>query len=33
MTIGEEELLAQAGDILFLKGGLLNVGIPKNCLY
>ena len=33
MTIGEEEFLAQAGDIIFVKGGLLHGGIPKNCLY
>lgn len=33
MTIGEEEFTAKAGDIIFIKGGLLHGGIPKNCLY
>ena len=33
MTIGEEEFNAKAGDIIFIKGGLLHGGIPKNCLY
>ena len=33
MTISEEEFLATEGDIIFVKGGLLHGGIPKNCLY
>ena len=33
MTIGEDEFTAKAGDIIFIKGGLLHGGIPKNCLY
>lgn len=33
MTIGEEEFLAKTGDIIFVKGGLLHGGIPKDCLY
>ena len=33
MTISEEEFLAKEGDIIFVKGGLLHGGIPKNCLY
>ena len=31
MTISEEEFLAKEGDIIFVKGGLLHGGIPKNC--
>ena len=33
MTIGEDEFTANAGDIIFIKGGLLHGGIPKDCLY
>ena len=33
MTIGEDEFTAKSGDIIFIKGGLLHGGIPKNCLY
>ena len=33
MTIGEEEFLARAGDIIFVKGGLLHGGIPVKCMY
>ena len=33
MTISEEEFLAREGEIIFVKGGLLHGGIPKNCLY
>ena len=33
MTISEEEFLAREGDIIFVKGGLLHGGIPKECLY
>ena len=33
MTIGEDEFTAKSGDIIFVKGGLLHGGIPKNCLY
>lgn len=33
MTIGEDEFLASPGDIIFVKGGLLHGGIPKDCLY
>ncbi|HJA18529.1 MAG TPA: AraC family ligand binding domain-containing protein, partial [Candidatus Mediterraneibacter ornithocaccae] len=33
MTIDEDEFTAKAGDIIFIKGGLLHGGIPKNCLY
>lgn len=33
MTIDEDEFTARTGDIIFIKGGLLHGGIPKNCLY
>ena len=33
MTIGEDEFTAKSGYIIFIKGGLLHGGIPKNCLY
>lgn len=33
MTIGEDEFNAKAGDLIFIKGGLLHGGIPKNCVY
>ena len=33
MTISEDEFTAREGDIVFIKGGLLHGGIPKNCLY
>ena len=33
MTINENEFAANAGDVLFIKGGLLHGGIPKDCLY
>ena len=33
MTIGEEEFPSHVGDIIFVKGGLLHGGIPKNCIY
>ena len=33
MTIGEDEVTAKSGDIIFIKGGLLHGGIPKNCMY
>lgn len=33
MTIGDDEFIAKSGDIIFIKGGLLHGGIPKNCQY
>lgn len=33
MTIGETEFTAKAGDLIFIKSGLLHGGIPKDCLY
>ena len=33
MTIDEDEFTARSGDIIFIKGGLLHGGRPKNCLY
>ena len=33
MTISEDEFTAGEGDIVFIKGGLLHGGIPRNCLY
>ena len=33
MSIGESEFTAEAGDLIFIKGGLLHGGIPKDCVY
>ena len=33
MTINENEFVADAGDVIFVKGGLLHGGIPRDCLY
>lgn len=33
MTISEDEFTAKSGDIIFVKGGLLHGGIPRDCLY
>ena len=33
MSIGENEFTAVAGDLIFIKGGLLHGGIPKDCVY
>lgn len=33
MTVVEDEFTARTGDIIFVKGGLLHGGIPKNCQY
>lgn len=33
MTIGEDEFSASEDDIIFVKGGLLHGGIPKDCIY
>lgn len=33
MTISGHEFTAKAGDVVFIKGGLLHGGIPKRCLY
>ena len=33
MKINENEFLAKAGNIIFIKGGLLHGGIPRDCLY
>ena len=33
MSIGENEFTAKAGDLIFIKGGLLHGGIPKDCVY
>lgn len=33
MTIGDDEFTAQSGDIIFIKGGLLHGGLPKDCQY
>lgn len=33
MTVGEDEFTAKAGDLIFVKGGLLHGGIPDNCVY
>lgn len=33
MTIGEDEFTAKSGDLIFIKGGLLHGGIPRNCQY
>lgn len=33
MTVSEDEFTAHGGDIVFVKGGLLHGGIPKDCLY
>ena len=33
MSIGENEFTAEAGDLIFIKGGLLHGGTPKDCVY
>lgn len=33
MTIGENEFTAEKGDIMYVRGGVLHGGIPKDCLY
>lgn len=33
MKINENEFLAKTGNIIFIKGGLLHGGIPRDCLY
>ncbi len=33
MTVSEDEFTAHGEDIVFVKGGLLHGGIPKDCLY
>ena len=33
MTIEGEEIAARAGDIVFIRGGLLHGGVPEHCLY
>lgn len=33
ITIGEENVLAQQGDIIFIHDGVLHGGTPNNCVY
>lgn len=33
LTVNEDEFKACSGDIVFVKGGFLHGGLPRNCLY
>lgn len=33
LTLDERELVVEAGDFVFINGGVLHGGFPENCIY